>query len=418
MKLYVVFSIAAGFCALLVVFFNGCKDDWEWPEEPPMSIVDGVNESQVAADHDLEAFYITHFEGAADVFVSSENATAQHVMGASTFPGYDASNEYFATIGENAWNEHHFFPQMSAGGAQDGTNDISMWNRSVNFSLPLPLPEKPVGYMVYFQPAGDCGLYGNCHHTEGNPIRNVINYVVTELKMGLVSLQNSPIDSYYWMQDGVNYDFTCKDDISNGQTCWNDGDNPDYTFLEFVFNKIKNNPHFDYDNVVVMGYSAGAQMASAVMGIFPSLTFKNDAKEIVKFPQVKAGFIVAGGSQYCYAYDLKKQNYLNAPPPFQPCPKPLDPHYTWDCCCHNCTERAYMLGELDFKDHPPTVLLQTQRDHNANPDGSRRYFAACKDNGFECVRIVGKGRYHGIVKEQEHLFAKLIYRYLTLDDSL
>ena len=81
-----------------------------------MSIVDGVNESQVAADNELEAFYITNFEGAADFFNSSENATAHHAMGASTFPGYNASNEYFATIGENAWNEHLFFPQ-----------DIQMW---------------------------------------------------------------------------------------------------------------------------------------------------------------------------------------------------------------------------------------------------------------------------------------------------
>ena len=47
------------------------------------------------------------------------------------------------------------------------------------------------------------------------------------------------------------------------------GSNPDKGYLDTVMHTLYSHKHIDYDNMVLLGYSAGAQMVSAALSIFP-----------------------------------------------------------------------------------------------------------------------------------------------------
>ena len=259
----------------------------------------------------------------------------------------------------HSWDQETHFTSAQTG----------WYHREFNITLPFD-PEnpssEPVGYVVYFQPIGMCGLNGECDgdlgSTEGNKaVTNVINWVVTNLKMAVVTLKPSPQDTWYWMEsynfnatkyprdkDNNPYNFECnKSDIDNGKLCWNEGKNPDRHYLDEVFTTLHRDykDTIDFKNVVFMGYSAGSQMVSASMSLFPSMNFTVGG-ESVAYPQPKAAFMIAGGSQYCYAYDFKLDprswqkdpdyNYENAPAIYQDfggCKAPTDAKVDeWDCC--------------------------------------------------------------------------------------
>jgi hypothetical protein len=322
------------------------------------------------------------------------------------------------------------------------------YNREFNITLPFD-PEnpssEPVGYVVYFQPIGMCGLNGECDgdlgSTEGNKaVTNVINWVVTNLKMAVVTLKPSPQDTWYWMEsynfnatkyprdkDNDPYNFECnKSDIDNGKLCWNEGKNPDRHYLDEVFTTLHRDykDTIDFKNVVFMGYSAGSQMVSASMSLFPSMNFTVGG-ESVAYPQPKAAFMIAGGSQYCYAYDFKLDrswhkdpdyNYENAPAIYQDfggCKAPTA-GFNWDCCPgYDIMEKRYMTGDLHYADHPPVVLLQAEQDSGATPRASINYYEAAVNNKVEATLITAKGHFHGLSPSQEYLMAKLIQHYFV-----
>ena len=233
------------------------------------------------------------------------------------------------------------------------------------------------------------------------------------------------MENYSFPKD-MPYDFRCKDDIDVGYMCWDQGKNPDLPYLQTVMKAIHEHSAIDFHNMVSMGYSAGAQMVSASLSLFPNLTFTDSFNNAVRFPYPKAAFMIAGGSQYCYAYNPKDGDYLHAPPPYQPCQAPpkgcggsggagagAKKKCVWNCCPVNSTERAYMDGTLSYNNHPPVILLQTEMDHFASPLASRRYYDVAVTEDFPATRIVGSGYYHGLIQEQEVLFARLVHHYLT-----
>ena len=117
------------------------------------------------------------------------------IFSGSVFPGFNTALNYFGIPGKDVTNEFHKFSQITA------FNDsyTGLYHREFNITLPNPLPHDgaKIGYMLYFQPQGDCGIYGNCNHTDGVPIRNVINWVVTKLGMALVSVKADPEDAWF-----------------------------------------------------------------------------------------------------------------------------------------------------------------------------------------------------------------------------
>ena len=199
--------------------------------------------------------------------------------------------------------------------------------------------------------------------------------------------------------------------------CWDHGQNPDLPYLKAAMKEIHKQSVIDFDNGVFLGFSAGSQMVSAALSIFPTLIFTDHANNNIGFPYPKAAFMISGGSQFCYAYDFSRGDYQDAPPPFQPCDPPPDDcggkgGCAWDCCPVNSTEKAYMNGTFSYANHPPVVLFQTEDDNNASPLASKRYYETAVKEGFPAARIVGKGYHHGLITEQGPLFARLLHYYL------
>ena len=141
------------------------------------------------------------------------------------------------------------------------------------------------------------------------------------------------------------------------QMCWNDGKNVDAAALKVLFDKIKNNNLFtdkslklDYNNMAALGYSVGSHMVSRMINNFPFMTNTSGAK----FPTIKLGIMIGGGSYWCYNYDGKGNMTSDIPPEFKPCLS-----QDRGCCPNDKTEDNYgKNGPLKNMPHPAVLLLQ------------------------------------------------------------
>lgn len=96
------------------------------------------------------------------------------------------------------------------------------------------------------------------------------------MQMGyaIVFTQSLPSDAYYWMMEGVGYDSGCPsgETATNGLTCWDSsvGKYYEQRYFQQMFDFLETSPEaaaLDYDRgMFLFGYSAGAQMASAMIG--------------------------------------------------------------------------------------------------------------------------------------------------------
>ena len=262
-----------------------------------------------------------------------------------------------------------------------------------NFNSKLPV-------VLYFQPSGDYGITGG-GDKDKSALKSSLNYLINK-NICIVFLYPDPNDTWYAMNDGVNYNFNCINDLSNGISCWNSKDNPDLPYLQKTMDNLYSDKDLDLNKMVVIGYSAGAQMVSNAIGEFPLLkTISNKP-----FPDIKAAFMIAGGSQYCYAY----KDVNNPPDIFLPC---IDKK-TRLCCPRDTTEKNFMTGsKLSNDKHPPTFLFQTENDGWADPNASNHYFNSCKKFNLKCGKIIAKNQTnHGLVRNQMKIFINLILFYL------
>ena len=250
---------------------------------------------------------------------------------------------------------------------------------------------------------------------------NVLNWAVNHLGMAVVNLYPDPDDSWMWYQDYLfsdGYDFQCDTSHAIDNMCWNNGNNPDKAYLDTVMYTLLSHRHIDYDNMVLNGYSAGAQMVSAAMSIFPTelihsyqSTQENQKKtsvpsSIVKYPKISGAFMIGGGSQYCY---MDAGPGHRAPSPMGKCG-----NSGWDCCPYNATEKIYMEGTLPYEQHPPVVVFQTEHDSYAAQDASIKYYNTAAAYNFPAVLVTAKGNYHGLVEEQSYIMAKMIQHFMGI----
>lgn len=272
-------------------------------------------------------------------------------------------------------------------------------NRKVDITKPRCFNKKlPV--VLFFQPSGDFGITGS-GDKDKSALKSSFNYLINK-NICIVFLYPDPDDTWYYMNDNnFNDSFTCKNDIPNGISCWNSSDNPDLRYLQKTMDILYTDKDLDLNKMVIIGYSAGAQMVSNAIGEFPLLkTLSNKS-----FPNIKAAFIIAGGSQYCYAY----KDVNNPPDIFLPC---IDKK-TRLCCPRDTTEKNFMTGKCSSDIHPPTFLFQTENDAWADPNASNHYFDSCKKFNLKCGKIIAKNQTnHGLVRNQMKIFINLILFYL------
>lgn len=235
-------------------------------------------------------------------------------------------------------------------------------------------------YVLYFQPAGDHGMIGQ-NSDDNSSLKHVMNNLI-DLGIAIVFLVPFQDDTYYCMVDGGGYEFQCNN-TPNTQ-CWEGS--IDHEYLVETMHLIYHHAFLDFDRIMVIGYSAGAQMTSLAMDKFPSSKFDN-----ISFPTIKGAVIIAGGSQFCYAYDASQK----LPIPFEPC---IDPKYRL-CCPRRVVEESYR-GKKSCASHPPTLLCQTENDNWADPNASVFYFEEMKRCGGKAALIRTNGSYHGLTSAQ------------------
>jgi hypothetical protein len=271
------------------------------------------------------------------------------------------------------------------------------------------------------QCGGMCGVRGECADSDKNvPMTNVLNWAVSYLGMAVVNLKPDPEDAWFWYEDYLfsdGYDFHCDTD-SVSAMCWNNGSNPDKAYLDTVMHTLHSHSHIDYDNMVLLGYSAGAQMVSAAMSLFPTqsihkyqstIEYENVeylTEESIPYPNINGAFMIGGGSQYCY---MDAGSGHRAPSPMGKCG-----NSGYNCCPYNATEKIYMEGALPYDMHPPVVLLQTENDVNAAHDASIKYYNTAAAYNFPAVLVTAKGHYHGLVEEQAYIMAKMIQHFMGI----
>tara|TARA_B100000035_G_scaffold147782_1_gene125999 strand:+ start:95 stop:940 length:846 start_codon:yes stop_codon:yes gene_type:complete len=182
---------------------------------------------------------------------------------------------------------------------------------------------------------------------------------------------------------------SCEDDSNNylpgnGKFCslyWNDSHSSDGNLLKKLFKEIycnnfidenQNTIQFDYNKCGLLGYSVGAQMVSRCFNEFPiMITEQNNTGQSFKFPNIMCGILIGGGSYYCYDDSVYKDPNIK-----QNC---IDPNNR-GCCPVNLTELNYdeekMINDHKFlwKNHPKTLLLQSDNDINADPEAAKKYY--------------------------------------------
>ena len=270
-------------------------------------------------------------------------------------------------------------------------------NRRYDILKPEGVNNLPI--LIYFQPARDYGIIGE-GNKDNSALKQSLNILASTKKLCIIFLYPNPNDMWFWMEDGVNYDFKCKSTYSltntnGGIACFEKGC-PDDLYLSQIRDNIINDKSLNINKLAVIGYSAGAQMASFAISKFKELGF----------PDIIVAILIAGGVQYCYAYYPN-----NLPKIFKPCK-----NKNIGCCPYNTLERSYMDGTYQMSEHPPTFLFQTENDFWADQNASINYYNSAVKFGVPTGKMIAlNSNYHGLVYVQANAFINIIKRYLNID---
>ena len=190
-----------------------------------------------------------------------------------------------------------------------------------------------------------------------------LHYVLS-LGMGIIHLTECECEYDYGAYiSGADSDPTRRGKCS---LYWDNENNSTARYLKSVFrdlycnNFVDNNGKqikFIYDNIGILGYSIGAQLVSRCYNNFPSMTtFPNNTQQTFKFPIIKYGIMIAGGTLNCYADKLNPN------------------------ICPMGTEPLYDNNEYNMVCHPYTLLLQSDKDSFADPLAAEKYYNSFTKN--------------------------------------
>ena len=147
---------------------------------------------------------------------------------------------------------------------------------------------------------------------------------------------------------------------------WNNGSNPDVEYMTWLFESIDNGtlgtPRHSIRNTSIMGYSVGALAVSRYI--------EENAKGTPGFPQFAYVVLLSAGTYRCYQFD-----------PYT-CP--------WG------TEAAYDHNRVRSSSHPPTLLLGTSNDFDADWRWFDKYFNTSRHFQSASVVVETNAYMHGM----------------------
>ena len=222
------------------------------------------------------------------------------------------------------------------------------------------------------------------------------NLLITLTGLGYALVMTSE-----WQDDSYFY-APCKSDDPN-DICWNDQRNPDLPYLKSIFSEIHNDTLVDgtklnYNRFGIIGYSVGAQMVSRCMNDFPLLKLSDGTP----FPTINAAVMCAGGSLGCYSDTNNLDPCCIAPTCNDRCKESGKACVGW-CCPSGVSEPNYDNGTLQWSDHPPVMLLQTEKDSGADIYAWSKYFdTVSKESGnkVDLYAVIAGGKRHGFCASQ------------------
>lgn len=187
-----------------------------------------------------------------------------------------------------------------------------------------------------------------------------------------------------------------EDSWDAGPWWWDGG--VDEPFLTKVFTMMKAGlfGKLDTTNVVMRGWSGGAQMVSWIAQVRAT----NSSSPFTQSFEMKGGVMMSGGSYLCYNDPGDPTNPPGATPigSCEDCTEGGPSHcqddpkcsscdksvktYCGQCCPRNFTEPYFAEDPTRYKDHPPMFLGQTSKtDNHADLCACRNYYETLVANG-------------------------------------
>jgi hypothetical protein len=133
------------------------------------------------------------------------------------------------------------------------------------------------------------------------------------------------------------------------------------------------------------GYSEGAAMVSQHLNYLLK-------RAVAHLPM--AMVLEATGGQYCFAFSTLGMPLLHSTQYWRQCSR--DMWSSRNCCPSNLTEQFYYENEHEYKKHPPVLLVQSDSDESADPNGAKFYHEAMQVGKARSALATWSGTAHGI----------------------
>ena len=259
-------------------------------------------------------------------------------------------------------------------------------------------------YLQFMSPDGKSEGWGKGQSPGGilplSYIKNNDSFGRTAIQRLLVALTiqgYAVLMTSEWARDSYFYAQCSSNNPSN--ICWNDQKNPDLPYMENILTGIHSDTlvdgeKLDYGRIGLFGYSVGAQMVSRCMNEFPLLKLSDGTS----FPKIEAAVMLAGGSLACYNETNNLSPCCVAPACPGRCKKTGKACVGW-CCPSGVSEPNYDNGILPWSDHPPVLLLQTEKDEYADIYAWSKYFDTVSNksgNKVDLYAMIAGGDRHGL----------------------
>jgi len=286
----------------------------------------------------------------------------------------------------------------------------------------------------FYEECGDnVGLYSNnnvgintdnsCFNKGNNPdvylfnilIWNIFNWNKTDFGINNSKIQNP---STIGNENNPGWPFTIPvgNHPPNKYTSW--------THIQKINDFSDNKIHLDLDSMGLWGYSATSLFVSKMIKSFKTLKIWS---VIRKTPKLKLAILIGGGSLYCYDTDMYGDYKI--PQGSQECYPNSDYartdvcKSTWantfvGCCPKGLDGNWNIAGDASPDEHPPTLLLSTPCDNNADKNWSIFYKNAYSGTSIDkdIIEIIGNESneiiIHGLVKSQVEPLKKNIIKYM------
>lgn len=138
-----------------------------------------------------------------------------------------------------------------------------------------------------------------------------------------------------------------------------------------------------------MGWSSGGTMASAFLDHAHRRQFTTGTSSASRY-NITGLAILSSGGQFCYAYDTVAD--LSGSSFWGSCTSAK----MFGCCPANLTEDYFWRNPHEYSRHPPTLLVQSAMDSDADWDGPRFYHHALSSHGGVSTYFAVGGQNHPI----------------------